>query len=214
MPKQAHSSPFDRTGLFASKGGAPLTRFELPLGISWPAHVVRFMRNSASGRSQVQNDTRDKQARTTHGKRRAATMTNHHLSLVSGKCGIPTVEADEHKSGYGSDRGRCDVNSETPWIDSAFSSPRPIALNRDAVQAESQGLCSNFCQGTENSRLVPRRGPCLLERTLRCCSGPAPAATRTQTSNRRSSASVFPLIAPANTQGSKFLVVRSMAERH
>ena len=52
-------------------------------------------------------------------------MTNHHLSLVSGECGTTTVEADEHKNGYGSDGGRCDFNSETPWIDSAFSSSRP-----------------------------------------------------------------------------------------
>ena len=49
-----------------------------------------------------------------------------------------------------------------------------IVLNRDTVQAESQGPCSNFCQGTEHSRLVPRRGQCFLERMLLCRSGPAP----------------------------------------
>ena len=27
------------------KGGSPLTRFELPLGKQWPAHVVRFVKN-------------------------------------------------------------------------------------------------------------------------------------------------------------------------
>ena len=35
-----------------------------------------------------------------------------------------------------------------------------IVLNRDTVQAESQGTRSNVPSATEHSRLVPRRGQC------------------------------------------------------